>query len=199
MEHLELNSALNGLDQLEDNFGVKPLFKLPLEHQVKFLDALKNIKDCERGKTRGRGFSNASRLNPERSPRVFTFLEEEFFKLSEGFNVQLNHEVRLKCKDRFNCQHIFKLDFLEPLKRVNIEISPNWHKLYLPVQRRDALRKQLLRRHRIKSLTVPVINKGIHGHIDYARAKRILRYIESLPISVQSLDHYLGTPKVEPR
>lgn len=138
-----------------------------------------------------KGFGNCTQFNHKRDPKVFTFLESEFAKLAESYNCQFNHEVRVKCKDKLNRQHIFKLDFLEHSKRVNVEISPNWHKNYILVNRRDALRKRLLKKHGIKSLTVPVIQKGPHGHIDYARAKRILRYIESLTPSVNSLDYWV--------
>jgi hypothetical protein len=194
MEHLQLSAICEHLPQLEtdpDNLG---LFDLPLEHQVQFLDFMKNHKDVERGKCRGKGFGNCQ-LNRKRDPKVFTFLEAEFAKLAESYNVQLNHEVRIKVKDRLNRWYIFKLDFLEPTKMINVEISPNWHKKYLVVQRRDILRKRLLKKVGIKSLTVPATFKGIygkkHGHIDYIRAKRILKQIESSTPSVQSLDYYL--------
>lgn len=190
MEHLQLDFACQALVQLEDTSEVG-LFDLTLERQVQLLEYLKRYKDIEHGKAKGKGFGNCTQFNHKRDPKVFTFLESEFAKLAESYNCQFNHEVRVKCKDKLNRQHIFKLDFLEHSKRVNVEISPNWHKNYILVNRRDALRKRLLKKHGIKSLTVPVIQKGPHGHIDYARAKRILRYIESLTPSVNSLDYWV--------
>jgi hypothetical protein len=192
MEHLELNFACAGLDQLE-NPEVKGLFDLTIEHQVQLLEYLKKYKDIERGKIRGKGFGNCQFFNHKRDPRVFTFLESEFAKLAENFNVQFNHEVRVKCKDRLNRWHTFKLDFLEPTKRVNVEVSPNWHKNYILVVKRDIMRKRLLEKHGIESLTVPVIPNGPRGHIDYAITKKILRYIVSLTPSAQSLDHWVTT------
>lgn len=191
MEHLQLNFALSQLDQIEDNYGVKGLFDLAIECQVQLLEFLKRLKDCEKGKARGKGFANCQAFNQKRNPRIFTYLEMEFSILAENFNVRLNHEVRFKSKDRLNRRHIFIMDFLEPTKRVNVEISPNWHKNYIIVNRRDVLRKKLLRKHGIRSLTVPVTQKCNKLHIDYSRARKILRHLESLTISSQSLDYYL--------
>lgn len=193
-EHLQLSAICEHLTQIE-----KPeigLFDLTLERQVQFLEYMKRYKDIERGKAKGRGFGNCWKLNSRRHSKVFTFLESEFHNLAKDFNLELNHEVHIKVKDRLNRWHIFKLDFFEPTTRIDIEVSPNWHKNYLLVVRRDALRRRLLKRVGIRSLTVPVIYKGKHGHIDFIRAKRIIKVIKSATVSVNSLDYYITNKEV---
>jgi hypothetical protein len=176
MEHLQLDFACANLVQLENpEIG---LFDLTIEHQVQLLEYLKKYKDIEHGKAKGKGFGNCWKLNSKRHPRVYTFLEEEFRTLAEDFNLQLNHEVRIRVKDRLNRQHIFKLD--------------NWHKNYLLVARRDVLRKKLLKKVGIRSLTVPVVNKGKHGHIHVPIAKRVIKEVLKAKISSKSLDFFLN-------
>jgi hypothetical protein len=194
MEHLQLSAICEHLTQIEE--PCEGLFDLILESQVQFLEYMKRYKDIERGKTKGRGFGNCWKLNSKRHPHVFTFLESEFHNLAKDFNLELNHEVRIKVNDRLNRSHLFKLDFLDPITRIDIEISPNWHKNYLLVVRRDALRRRLLKRVGIRSLTVPVTYKGKHGHIDYIRARRIIKIIKSATVSPNSLDYYTTNKEV---
>lgn len=188
MEHLQLSAICEHLTQIEEpEIG---LFDLALETQVQYLEYMKRHKNIEHGKARGRGFGNCWKLNSKRHPKVFTFLESEFHNLAKDFDLELNHEVRIKVNDKFNRSHIFKLDFFEPTSRIDIEVSPNWHKNYLLVVKRDALRRRLLKRVGIRSLTVPVIYKCNHGHIDYIRARRIIKIIKSAIVSPNSLDYY---------
>jgi hypothetical protein len=190
MEHLRITEICANLTQIE-----KPsigLYDLTLEHQVQYLEYMKRYKDIEHGKPKGRGFANCQQFNHKRNPRVFTTLEREFHKLAKDFDLELNHEVRIKVNDRFNRQHIFKLDFLDPKTRINVEISPDWHRNYLLVARRDALRRQLLKKVGIRSLTVRVTKKCNQLHIDYIRARRIIKTIKSATISPNSLDYYGG-------
>jgi len=195
VEHLQLSVICEHLTQLEDT-DVIGLFDLSLESQVQFLEFFKHYKDCEKGKAKGKGFGNCWKLNSKRNPNVFTHLEAQFKRLVDDFNLELNHEVRIKVKDRCNRWHIFKLDFFDPKTQIDIEISPNWHKNYLLVVRRDALRRRLLKRVGIRSLTVPVVYKGKHGHIDYIRAKRIIKIIKSATVSPNSLDYYTTNKEV---
>jgi len=154
------------------------------------LEFLKRYKDIERGKCKGKGFGNCWKSNSKRNPKVFTRLEAQFNRLANDFDITLEHEVRIKVRDKLNHNHIFKLDFLDPKTRINIEVSPNWHKNYLLVARRDALRRRLLKRVGIRSLTVPVAKKGNCARIDFIRARRILRLIKSATLSPNSLDYY---------
>jgi len=187
---LELCEALQNLAQIEDT-DVEGLFDLSLEYQVQFLEFFKRFKDIERGRSKGKGFGNCWKLNSKRNPHIFTHLERQFKNLADDFNLELNHEVRIKVNDRLNHYHIFKLDFLEPKTRVNIEISPNWHRNYLLVARRDALRKRLLKKVGIRSLTVPAFQKGKRCFIDVARAKRVIKTVLQAKTSPNSLDFYI--------
>lgn len=189
MEHLQLSAICEHLTQLE-NIDIG-LFDLTLESQVQYLEYMKRHKDIERGKAKGKGFGNCWKLNSKRNPKVFTYLESEFDNLAKDFDLELNHEVRIRVKDKFNRWHIFKLDFFDPITRINIEVSPNWHKSYLLVVRRDALRKRLLKKIGIRMLTVPVIQKGKYGHINFIRAKRIIKTVLLAKISPNSLSFYI--------
>lgn len=194
MEHLQLDFACANLVQLENpEIG---LFDLTIERQVQLLEYLKKYKDIEHGKAKGKGFGNCWKLNSKRHPKVFTFLEEEFRTLAEDFNLELNHEVRIRVKDRLNRWHIFKLDFYDPKTAINVEISPNWHKNYLLVARRDVLRKRLLKKVGIRSFTVPVVAKGKRGHIHVPIAKRVIKEIQKAKISPKSLDFFLNNQKL---
>lgn len=190
MEHLQLNFACANLTQIEETeIG---LYDLQLERQVQLLEYFKRYRDIEHGKAKGKGFGNCWKLNAKRHPKVYTFLESEFDKLARDFNLELNHEVRIRVKDRLNRWHIFKLDFLDPITRINIEISPDWHKKYLLVSRRDALRKRLLKKLGIRSYTVPVVNKGERGHINFAIAKRTINLVLKAQPNPNCLDYYTG-------
>lgn len=190
MEHLGLADACANLAQIEDT-DAEGLFDLSLESQVQFLEFFKRFKDIERGRSKGNGFGNCWKLNSKRDPHVFTHLETQFKRLADDFNLELNHEVRIRVKDRCNHWHIFKLDFLDPKTRINIEISPNWHRNYLLVARRDALRKRLLKKVGIRSLTVPAFQKGKRCFIDVSRAKRTIKTVLNAKASPNSLDFYI--------
>lgn len=194
MEHLQLSAICEHLTQLEEaEIG---LFDLALETQVRYLEYMKRHKDIEKGKVKGRGFGNCWKLNSKRDPKVFTKLEREFYNLVRDFDLELNHEVRIRVNDRLNRSHIFKLDFLDPITRINVEVSPNWHKNYLLVVRRDALRKRLLKKVGIRSLTVPVSRKGNCEHIDFIRARKIVKLIKSATVSRNSLFFYINNTEV---
>jgi hypothetical protein len=187
---LELSEILQHLENIEDcDTG---LFDLSLETQVQLLEYLKRFKDCEKGKAKGKGFGNCWKLNSKRSPHVFTHLEKQFKSLADDFNLELNHEVRIRVADKFNRWHIFKLDFFDPKTRIDIEISPNWHRNYLLVARRDALRKRLLKKLGIRSITVPAIQKGKRCVLDVTRAKRAIKIVLSAESSPNSLEFYIS-------
>jgi hypothetical protein len=189
MKHLNVYEALQKLFNIEEyTIG---LYDLKLEHQVQLLEYFKRFKDIEKGKVRGHGFGNCWKLNQKRSPKVFTHLETQFKSLAEDFDLMLEHEVRIKIKDKLNKQHIFKLDFLDPLTRINVELSPQWHKKYLVVERRDALRRRLLKRVGIRSLTVFACQKGDRSVMDYVRAKRVIKIIQNARISPNCLNFYI--------
>lgn len=190
MEHLELCEISEFVPNIE--ISSVGLFDLQLEKQVTFLEYFKQHKDIERGKARGKGFGNCWKLNSKRDPKVYTYLEEEFDRLACdcGFT-NLAHEVRIKARDSLNKNHTFKLDFFDPKTRINIEISPNWHKNYLLVARRDALRKRLLKNQGIRSLTVPVARKGKACRIDLRIAKRVLKVLANAKPSPECLDFYI--------
>lgn len=189
MERLDLSITLENLDQIEETS--KGLNDLNLETQTSYLEFLKKFKDIERGKIRGKGFSNCQEFNHTRNPRIYTALEREFNDLAEGFGLHFKHEVRIRAKDRYGKQHIFKLDFLHSETRVNVEISPSWHKDYLLVVTRDKLRKRLLKKHKIRSLTVFAIRKNKMLYIDRVRALRILKHIQTLNVNPNCLSYWL--------
>jgi hypothetical protein len=168
------------------------LYDLMVERQVQLLEYLKRFKDIERGKCRGKGFRNCWKSNSKRNPHVFTNLEAQFHRLAQGFALELNHEVHVKVKDRLNRWHTFKLDFYEPKKAINVEINPNWHRDYTIIARRDVLRKMLLKRLGIRSLTVPVVPKGRRGQLNLSLAKRVIKVVRNARISPNCLDYYIG-------
>lgn len=189
MENLKIAGILENLDNIEDSDS-KGLFDLTLEAQVRFLEFFKRFKDIEKGKYRGKGFGNCWKLNSKRDPKVFTYLEAQFDRLARDSGLELKHEVRIKVKDRTNKSHIFKLDFFDPSTRIDIEVSPNWHKNYRIVERRDALRKMLLRKVGIRSYTVPVVSRGKLLRINGALAQRVINATLKANPSRNSLEFY---------
>jgi hypothetical protein len=153
---------------------------------------MKRYKDVEKGRAKGKGFGNCWKLNKKRDPKIFTYLEAQFKNLADDFNLKLNHEVRIKVRDKNGQNHIFKLDFLHTETGINVEISPNWHKNYLIVARRDALRRKLLKKVGIRMLTVPAVQKGKRCCIDVPRAKRVIKLVLSAKTSPNNLDFYLS-------
>jgi hypothetical protein len=183
-------SYLENLTDIEsDSIG---LFEIPLENQVMLLEFLKRFKDIEKGAVRGKGFGNYWKLNSKRDPNVFTKIEREFNELAQAHGLTLKHEVRIKVSDRYNKRHIFKLDFFDTNTRYDVEISPNWHKNYRIVERRDQLRKRLLKKVGITVLVVPTIQIGNRCVINRLIAGRVIKRLKSAKASRNSLAFYIS-------
>ena len=176
------------LTDIEQNS--KGLDDLTLETQVCLLEFLKKFKDIEKGKCRGKGFANCFSFNHTRDPKIFTTLEKEFNELAKAHGLSLKHEVRIKVSDNLNKSHIFKLDFLESNSQIDVEISPNWHKNYELVRKRDELRKRLLNKVGIHVYVIPTHQIGRTCVINRRIANNVIRKLLSAKQSPNSLSFY---------
>jgi len=167
---------------------------LELESQIRFLEAFKCFKDCEKGKYRGKGFSNASNLNPKRNPSIFTTAEAKAAEIFDSYGLSYGHEVKIQLKDSKNHLHHYKLDFFFPESRINVEISPDFHKTYKLVAKRDVLRKRLLKKAGIRMLTIPVYVKSQNGHQisvpDVNRTRNVAKIVKEAQNSPNCLKYW---------
>jgi len=186
---LEKIEDLSQLRQIEaESVGLKDL---RLETQLKFLIALKDVNDCEKGHARGLGFGNSWILNRNRSSKVYTVAESKFRQLAESFEIrQYCHELPIKTKNSHDLSlHCYKLDFFFPKCRIAVEISPDFHFSYKHVFIRDKLRKKALKKHGITTYTVKS-NKFNEINVKYAR--KILHLIKAAHTSPECLEYWLN-------
>ena len=161
---LEIFEALSLIDDIEpDSFSIADL---TLEKQIKLLETFKSWKDIEKGKIKGRGFANASILNPLRDSEVFTKAEQIFKDISD------------------------KLDFFYPESRIDVEISPDFHKSYKLVAVRDKLRALLLKRANIRVFVIRVYFKHGKTFIDVAKARKVCKLILEAKSSPDCLTYW---------
>ena len=184
---LEIYDELSLICQIEPKSLT--LKELSLEKQLKFLEAFKNRKDCEKGHARGKGFGNSWILNQKRLKSVYTVAESKFKAIADSFELNNVHELRFKAKDSENRTHCYKLDFYFPKCKIAVEISPDFHFSYKIVVIRDKIRKHALNKHGIKVFTVKA-NK--FNEIDVKYARKILRLIKEARISPECLDYWLN-------
>lgn len=190
---LELGFALANLPQIDSSEFV--LTDLSLESQLGFLECLKPLKDIEKGKCRGHGFSNSINRNAGRKRNAFTNAEKQFADICASQDLYYVHEHRFNAKDGKNRLHHYKLDFLFPDSRINVEISPDFHWTYKIVAIRDVLKKRALKRAGIRTFVVRVFfrsRKGqCSGRIDVSYARKIVRIIKQSQTSPESLNYWL--------
>lgn len=184
---LEKIEDLSQLRQIEaESTSLKDL---RLEIQLKFLEAFKNIKDCEKGKARGKGFGNSLILNRKRSGKVYTVAESKFSQLAKTFGVDFVHEHHITVRDTLSQKHHYKLDFFSPEHRIAVEISPSFHFSYKIVAIRDKIRKKALKRHGIKTFTVKATK---NNDINAKYARKVLRLLKQSGISPECLEYWLN-------
>jgi hypothetical protein len=193
MEELEIFPILAMLPNIEPD--CLKLEDLALETQIRLLEAFKSIKDCEKGKIRGRGFSNASKINAGRNPSVFTDAELKAKEIFDSFELSYVHEARISLKDAQNRPHHFKLDFLFPDCRIDLEISPEFHKTYKLVVKRDLLRERLLKKAGIRQMTISAPCKKLNGTVkclpDVNELRNFARMVKAAQKSPECLTYYL--------
>jgi very-short-patch-repair endonuclease len=190
---LDLSFALFDLANMEPSS--LNLDDLELESQISLLEAFKSWKDCEKGRSKAKGFANAAALNAKRDPHVFTDAEAKAAQIFDSFNVSYEHEVKIQLKDSRNRLHCYKLDFFFPESRIDVEISPDFHKSYKLVAKRDVLRKRLLKRAGIRVLTIPVHVKSRNGRQmsipDVNRTRKVARIVKEAQKSRSCLTYYV--------
>ena len=184
---LEIFEDLARLDQIEtESVSLK---ELSLEKQLKFLMSLKNFKDCEKGRAKGKGFGNSLIKNAGREKDVYTVAELKFKAISDSFELNHLHEWCIPIKDAENQLHRYKLDFYYPESKIAVEISPNFHFSYKPVFIRDKIRKKALNsKFGIKVFTVKAAK---NNEIDVKYARNVLRIIKATQTSPETLEYWL--------
>jgi len=186
---LENIEALSLLDDLEPN--PTRLCDLSLEKHIRLLETFKSWKDIEKGKAKGRGFGNAQILNPKRDSDIYTKAEQLFKDISDSFGLKSVHELRIQLKDRDNRPHNCKLDFFYPESRIDVEISPDFHKSYKLVAIRDLLRKKLLNRQNIRVFVIRVYFRHGKTMIDVAKARKVCKLILEAKSSPDCLTYWI--------
>lgn len=189
---LDLAFAFGNIANMEQSSS--NLEDLCLESQIRFLEAFKCFKDCEKGRCRGKGFGNAAILNAKRNPNVFTNAEAKAAEIFDSFGLSYEHEVRIQLKDSKNRLHCFKLDFFFPECRIDVEISPDFHETYKLVKIRDVLRERLLKKAGIRVLTIPVYAKRANGRQtsipDMNRTRNVARIVKEAQKSPECLKYW---------
>jgi len=134
--------------------------------------------------------------NRKRSSRIYSPLEKTALQCFNGHieRHNLKHEVKLmghdhkitKDKKRFT----YHIDFYSPMKKIAIEIDPNFHKSYLPVVIGDIIRD--LRLESILGITTIRITDKDLKNGGYSEKLKIL---DSMPDSPNCLDYWLKNEK----
>lgn len=185
----ELFETLSTIPQIEfDSIGINDL---TIEKQLRFLETFKNIKDIEKKKSCSKGFSNGSILNQARDSHIYTKAEQLFKNLCESFNLNPVHELKIKVKDSENRLHLFKLDFYFQDSKIDVEISPAFHKTYRIVAIRDKLKAKLLKKDGIKVYHVDVIFKHDETFIDINKAKKLCLMIQKATTKKSCLNYWI--------
>lgn len=133
--------------------------------------------NIEKGKTKGKGFANASILNPLRDSAIFTDAEKQAKAIFDAFELSYVHELRIQLKDSRNSRHCYKLDFFFPNCRIDVEISPDFHETYKLVAIRDVLRERLLRKAGIRTFTIKTKAKKQNGKIGMAIDRKYAQFV----------------------
>lgn len=185
---LEIYQELSRFDQIDDESC--RISDLPLEKQLKLLTVTKNLKDCEKGRAKGKGFANSHVLNPARKNNVYTVAESKFKAISDSFELKHLHEWQISVKDSENKSHFYKLDFYYPDSKIAVEISPDFHFSYKPVFIRDKIRKLALNKK--FGIAVYTVKATKNNEIDVKYARNVLRIIKAAQISPETLSWYIN-------
>lgn len=146
-----------------------------------------------------KGFHNAKFYNEDgqqvtklgrKKSTIYGSSEFKAFNLLNGFleKHKAIHEQQLKGKTKKGSKTVpfrFSADFYFPLLKLDLEISPAFHKTYKKVVERDLVRTKLLK----EKLGVKTM---VIGDLDLneARIEEIKAQIDSLEISPEVLDYY---------
>lgn len=144
-------------------------------HNSKF--HLKNGKEVER-----KGYKKQD---------IYGTLELRAMQLFNGFFEEHKaiHEKCIKGKTSKGSKTVrfaFWCDFFLPLKKLDLEIDPAFHKTYPKVANRDLIRTSLLKRkHNVNTMRIGALD------LTEDRINEIKAQIDALPISPEILDYYL--------
>jgi hypothetical protein len=187
MKNQKISQELGFISQIEPE--TTSLEDLPLEKQLKLLTALKDMKDCEKGKAKKAGFGNSLNPNHKRDSKVYTTAENNFKAIADRFGLNYLHEWQIKAKDSELGLHCYKIDFYFPDFKIAVEINPEFHYSYKPVFIRDKIRKIALKKFGIKTYA---IKSDAKNRILTNRAKFVLNLIEDAGISHETLKYWLS-------
>lgn len=121
---------------------------------------------------------------------IYGTIELKAMQLFNGFfeEHKVIHEKCIKgktSKGSKTTRFVFWADFFFPLKKLDLEIDPVFHKTYLKVVNRDLIRTSLLKRkHNVNTMRIGALDLNLQ-RIDEIKAQ-----IDALPISPEVLDYY---------